>query len=187
MRPEVIIIGGSAGAFNSILSIINNLDKSIKIPIVIVLHRLKNSTSSFETILQRNTHYTVKEIEDKEKMEKGFLYTAPSDYHVLLEEGNTFSLDVSELVNYSRPSIDVTFESFSDALKERCCGILLSGSNQDGAIGLKIMSQNNGLTIIQDCDEAEFAIMPKSAKTIWNKHKELNTLNIINTLNNECS
>lgn len=185
MRPEVIIIGGSAGAFEAILSILNHLDKSINIPIVIVLHRLKNTTSSFETILQRNTHYVVKEIEDKEKMEKGFIYTAPADYHVLLEEGNTFSLDVSEQVNFSRPSIDVTFESFSTLLKEKCCGILLSGSNQDGANGLKIMAENKGKTIIQDCNEADFDIMPKAAKNIYTKHKELNTTNIINTLNNE--
>lgn len=187
MKPEVIIIGGSAGAFDAILSILNHLDKSINIPIVIVLHRLKNTASSFETILQRNTHYVVKEIEDKEKMEKGFLYTAPADYHVLLEEGNTFSLDVSEAVNFSRPSIDVTFESFSTLLKEKCCGILLSGSNQDGANGLKIMAENNGNTIIQDCNEADFSVMPKAAKIIYNKHKELNTTNIINTLNNDYS
>ncbi|KDN55012.1 chemotaxis protein CheB [Flavobacterium seoulense] len=185
MKPEIIIIGGSAGAFDTILSILNNLDKSIDTPIVIVLHRLKNSNSSFESILQRSTHYTVKEIDDKEKIEKGFIYTAPANYHLLLEENYTFSLDVSELVNFSRPSIDITFESFSILLKEKCCGILLSGSNHDGAIGLKIMAENNGKTIIQDCDEAEFAIMPKAAKNIYNKHQELNTKDIINTLNNE--
>lgn len=187
MKPEVIIIGGSAGAFSSILSILNNLDKSINTPIIIVLHRLKNTISTFEAIIQRNTHYTVKEIEDKDKIEKGFLYTAPADYHVLLEENFTFSLDASELVNFSRPSIDVTFESFSSILEEKCCGILLSGSNNDGAIGLKIMAENNGITIIQDCNEAEFATMPKAAKNIYNNHKELNTTNIINTLNNEFS
>ncbi|MGM8361321.1 chemotaxis protein CheB [Flavobacterium sp. ARAG 55.4] len=187
MKPKVIIIGGSAGAFNTILSILNQLDKRINIPIVIVLHRLKNATSSFESILQRNTHYTVKEIEDKEPMKNGNLYTAPADYHVLLEEDYNFSLDVSELVNFSRPSIDVTFESFSTVLLEKCCGILLSGSNHDGANGLKIMAENNGKTIIQDCNEAEFANMPQAAKTIYNKHKELNTKNIINLLNNECN
>ncbi|MES2240114.1 MAG: chemotaxis protein CheB [Bacteroidota bacterium] len=187
MKPEIIIIGGSAGAFDVILSILNHLDKGITIPIVIVLHRLKNTTSSFEAILQRNTHYSVKEIEDKEKMEKGFLYTAPADYHVLLEEDHTFSLDVSEQVNFSRPSIDVTFESFSALLGGKCSGILLSGSNNDGANGLKIMAENNGQTIIQDCNEAEFPMMPKAAKNIYNKHKELNTTNIIKLLNNEFS
>ena len=187
MKPEVIIIGGSAGAFNSILSILNNLDKRINTPIIIVLHRLKNTDSSFENILQRNTHYTVKEVEDKDEMKKGFLYTAPADYHLLLEEDLSFSLDASELVNYSRPSIDVTFESFSAVLQEKCCGILLSGSNHDGASGLKTMAQNNGLTIIQDCSEAEFPTMPNAAKNIYNRHKELDTKNIINTLNNEYS
>ncbi len=185
MKPELIVIGGSAGAFNAILSILNHLDKSINIPIVIVLHRLKNTNSSFEAILQRNTHYSVKEIEDKEKIEKGIIYTAPADYHLLLEEDLCFSLDVSETVNFSRPSIDVTFESFSTILKEKCCGILLSGSNHDGANGLKVMSENNGKTIIQDCDEAEYAMMPKAAKNICNQHQELNTTNIINILNNE--
>ncbi|HJS00160.1 MAG TPA: chemotaxis protein CheB [Flavobacterium sp.] len=187
MKPEVIIIGGSAGAFNIILSILNQLDKNINTPIVIVLHRLKNTVSSFEAILARNTHYFVKEIEDKEEMKKGFVYTAPADYHVLLEENHTFSLDVSELVNFSRPSIDVTFESFSELLKDKCCGILLSGSNQDGANGLKIIAQNNGKTIIQDCSEAEFSVMPEAAKSISNQHKELNTTNIINFINNECN
>ena len=187
MKPEVIIIGGSAGAFDSILSILNNLDKNINTSIVIVLHRLKNTTSSFESILQRNTHYSVKEVEDKEEMKKGFIYTAPADYHLLLEEDRSFSLDVSELVNFSRPSIDVTFESFSAILKEKCCGILLSGSNHDGASGLKIMAENNGKTIIQDCNEAVYRMMPLAAKNICDKHKELNTQNIINILNNECS
>ena len=185
MIKDVIIIGGSAGAFNAILSILNSLDKSIDAPIIIILHRLKNTTSSFEAILQRNTHYQVKEIEDKDELKKGYLYTAPADYHVLIEDNLTFSLDVSELVNYSRPSIDVTFESFGILLKEKCCGILLSGSNQDGAKGLKIMHENNGITIIQNCNEAEFDVMPKAAKNSCNKHLELKTTNITNKLNNE--
>lgn len=181
----MIIIGGSAGAFNCILSILKGMDKTIDTPIVIVLHRLKNIESTFEAILQNNTHYTVKEIEDKEIIQKRMLYTAPSNYHVSLEENFTFSLDVSELVNYSRPSIDVTFESCSLVLKEKCCGILLSGANNDGANGLKYMAENKGKTIIQDCKEAEFDTMPKAAKNIYKNHTELNIANIIKTLNNE--
>ena len=181
----MIIIGGSAGSFDVILSILKGLDKSISVPIVIVLHRLKNAESSFEGILQKQTHYVVKEVEDKEIIKKGIIYTAPSNYHLLMEENMTFSLDVSELVNYSRPSIDVTFESLSTVLKEKCCGILLSGSNNDGAKGLKLIAENKGISIIQDCDEAEFDNMPKSAKSIYKYHKELITKNIINTLNDE--
>ena len=182
---EVIIIGGSAGAFDCVLTILKGMDKNIDTPIVIVLHRLKNAESNFESILQLNTQYTVKEIEDKEPMQRGMLYTAPPNYHVLLEENKTFSLDVSELVNFSRPSIDVLFESFSLILKENCIGILLSGSNNDGAKGLKIMAEQNGKTIIQDCLEADFDSMPLAAKKIYKNHQELSIKNIIKLLKNE--
>lgn len=182
---EVILIAGSAGAFNCILSILNGMNKTIDIPIVVILHRLKNAESNFESILQLNTHYTVKEIEGKEPIKKGMLYTAPSDYHVLLEEDRTFSLDVSEEVNYSRPSIDVVFESFSLILQDKCLGILLSGSNHDGANGLKLMAERKGKTIIQDCLEAEFNNMPQAAKNRYKYHQELNTTNIIKLLNND--
>lgn len=181
----MIIIGGSAGSFNVILSILKGLDKNIKTPIVLVLHRLKNSTSMLEKHLQLNTHHIVKEAEDKESVKEGFLYTAPSDYHLLLEENISFSLDYSELVNYSRPSIDVTFESFSQVLREKCCGILLSGSNQDGARSLKLMAENGGKTIVQDCFEAEFDVMPRSAIKIYENHDVLTLNNIIKKMNNE--
>ncbi|MBU0940737.1 MAG: chemotaxis protein CheB [Bacteroidetes bacterium] len=182
---NVILIGGSAGAFDCILTILKGLDKSIDTPIVIVLHRLKNAESIFEAILQSNTHYRVKEIENNDPLQKGILYTVPSDYHVLLESDLSISLDVSEAVNYSRPSIDVIFESFSLILKERCLGILLSGSNNDGATGLKIIAENQGTTVIQDCTEADYDNMPKAAKKIYKYHLELNTTNIIKLLNNE--
>jgi two-component system chemotaxis response regulator CheB len=185
MMPEVLIIAGSAGAFDCLLSILKGMDKVIDTPIVVLLHRLKNAESNFESILQINTHYTVKEIEDKEPMKKGTLYTAPPDYHVLLEADKTFSLDVSEVVNYSRPSIDVLFESFSLILKEKCLGILLSGSNNDGAKGLKIMAELNGKTIIQDISEAAFKSMPLAAKQMYDNHNELDIKNIIKLLNNE--
>lgn len=182
---DTIVIGGSAGAFDCILSILKGLDKSIDTPIVIVLHRLKNAESTFESILQSHTHYRVKEIENNDHLQKGVLYTVPADYHVLLESDLSFSLDVSEAVNYSRPSIDVIFESFSLVLEDKCLGILLSGSNEDGAKGLKIIAENNGRTVIQDCTEADYENMPNAAKKIYKYHLELNTKNIIKLLNNE--
>lgn len=118
-------------------------------------------------------------------MQRGMLYTAPADYHVLLEENRTFSLDGSEVVNYSRPSIDVILESFSLILKEKCLGTLLSGSNNDGAKGLKLMAELNGKTIIQDCSEAAYDNMPLAAKKIYKYHQELNTINIIKLINDE--
>jgi len=179
----MIVIGGSAGSFDLILSILKGLDREMNTPIVIILHRLKNTKTILEDYLQRQSHYVVKEAEDKEFVKAGHIYTAPSDYHLLLDENLRFSLDASEEVNYSRPSIDVSFESFSFALKENCCGILLSGANQDGAIGLKMIAENGGETIVQDANEAEFATMPEAAMAIYKEHTVCALNNIIKKMN----
>ncbi|WP_367769675.1 chemotaxis protein CheB [Flavobacterium sp. WC2421] len=180
---KTIIIGGSAGSFNLILSILKGLDKEMNIPIVIILHRLKNTKTILEDYLQLESHYIVKEGEDKEFIKAGYIYTAPSDYHLLLNENLSFSLDASEEINYSRPSIDVSFESFSCVLKENCCGILLSGANQDGAKGLKIIAENRGETIVQDCNEAEFESMPRAAIEIYKNHTVCTLNTIIKKMN----
>lgn len=181
---KMIIIGGSAGSFNVILSILKELDKDMHLPIVIILHRLKNAKTILEDYLQTQSHYIVKEAEDKEYVKSGYIYTAPSDYHVLLNENLSFSLDASEEVNYSRPSIDVSFESFSCVLKDNCCGILLSGANQDGARGLKMIAENGGETIVQDGDEAEFPAMPRAAIELYKKHTVYKLKDIVKKINN---
>jgi two-component system chemotaxis response regulator CheB len=180
---KMIIIGGSAGSFNSIITILKGLDKDMSMPIIIILHRLKRSGSMLENHLQLNTHYVVKEADDKEVIRAGYIYTAPSDYHLLLEENLSFSLDTSEKINYSRPSIDVSFESFSSVLKENCFGILLSGNNEDGAIGLKTIVKNGGETIVQDYNEAAFPIMPQAAIKLCTNHTVCTLNNIIKTIN----
>lgn len=180
---KTIIIGGSAGSFEVVLSILEGLDINVIIPIIIVLHRPKNTESFLEKQLQLRTHYIVKEVETNEFMKEGYIYTVPADYHLLLENNKSFSLDTSETVNFSRPSIDVTFESFSEVLKEDCCGILLSGSNKDGAIGLKRIAENGGFTIVQDLIEAEFNMMPKAAVEIYKNHQILSLEKIIKNLN----
>ena len=181
----MIVIGGSAGAFQSLLTILEGLDRKIQIPIIIVFHRLKNSDSLLEQLLQSVTHYRVKQAEEKDIVKEGFLYTAPPNYHLLLEEDGSLALDSSELINYSRPSIDVSFESFSLALKNKCCGILLSGANNDGANGLKLIAKNGGMTMVQDIEEAEFDVMPKSAIEIYQGHNVITIENIIKKINNE--
>lgn len=179
----MIIIGGSAGAFNSILSILSKLDKHLIMPIIVVLHRPRNTVSFLEQNLQRHTHYKVKEAENNEFVKKGYLYTAPSDYHLLLETNGSLSLDASEEVQYSRPSIDVSFESFSRVLNKDCCGLLLSGSNKDGVLGLKTIAQNQGVTIVQDPAEAAFKRMPKAAIDLYDAHQVLTINEIIIKLN----
>jgi two-component system chemotaxis response regulator CheB len=182
----MILIGGSSGAFESVLSILSGLDKKLLLPIILILHRPKNTVSFLEQNLQSYTHYKVKEAEDNELIKNGYLYTAASDYHLLLEKKRTLSLDSSEEVQYSRPSIDVSFESFSKVLKQECIGILLSGSNKDGVFGLKVIAQNRGQTIVQNPSEATFSRMPKAAIELYDEHQVLTISQIITKLNQLC-
>ena len=105
----------------------------------------------------------VREVEDKETMLPAVIYLAPANYHLLLEKDGTFSLDISEKINYSRPSIDVTFESAADVYGAQAVGLLLSGSNSDGTEGLKKIKAAGGKVIIQQPSSAEVSYMPQQA------------------------
>jgi two-component system, chemotaxis family, protein-glutamate methylesterase/glutaminase len=160
--PRLIVIGGSAGSLSMVLRILPYLDVSLHIPIVTVFHRKSDDTTLTE-VLSSRTRFDVKEIEDKAGILPNVFYVAPADYHVLIEKDYTFTLDDSEKVNYSRPSIDVTFESAADAYGANLTCILLSGANADGVNGLKIAKQKGSSIIIQDPASAEVPYMPQQA------------------------
>lgn len=170
---EAIIIGGSWGGLNAVTRILEGLPERFIIPVIIVLHRGKNFKSDLESILQKKVKLQVKEIEEKEEIMPGFIYLAPANYHLLIEEDYTFSFDTSSPVHYSRPSIDVAFESAAEAYKSGLTGILLTGANKDGAIGLKTIAKGGGITIVQDPVEAESSTMPKAAIDLEPSHKVL--------------
>lgn len=163
---RIVVMGGSWGGIQASLSILKELPASFPLPIVLVLHRLRNYDSDLQSIYSKKLSLKVTEIEEKESLEAGCLYLAPANYHVLIEKDLSFSLDVSELENFSRPSIDVTFVSAADVFKEGLIGILLSGASKDGSQGLKYMAAKGGQTIVQDPAEAEAETMPKSAINI---------------------
>ncbi|MNI33801.1 Chemotaxis response regulator protein-glutamate methylesterase of group 3 operon [compost metagenome] len=96
-------------------------------------------------------------------IKKGYVYLAPVGYHLLVELDQTLSLSVDPRVNYSRPSIDVLFESAAYVLEEHCIGIVLTGANHDGSAGLRAIKRNGGLAIVQDPESAEYRMMPQSA------------------------
>ena len=102
---------------------------------------------------------------DKDQLKKGNVYFAPSDYHLLLEPDESFTLDSSEPVLYSRPSIDVTFQSVADVYNDQVIAILLSGANTDGADGICYIHAKNGFTVVQNPDSAEVRTMPEAAIT----------------------
>jgi two-component system chemotaxis response regulator CheB len=170
---DAIIIGGSWGGLHAVTHILELLPREYTIPVIVVLHRGKNYASDLESIFQRKVNLQVKEIEEKEKINPGRMYLAPANYHLLIEEDRTFSFDVFKPVNYSRPSIDVAFESAAEVFTSRLMGILLTGANKDGAQGLKTIAQKGGFTIVQDPLEAESSTMPKSALEISTLHRIL--------------
>jgi two-component system chemotaxis response regulator CheB len=160
---KLIVMGGSWGGIQASLAILKNLPADFKIPIVLVLHRLKYFDSEIDVVYGKRLNLKVTEVDDKATIESGYVYIAPANYHVLLERDNTFSLDSSELENYSRPSIDVTFSSAAEIYCKNVLGILLSGANKDGSLGLKSIVDKGGKAIVQDPKEAEIDTMPISA------------------------
>lgn len=163
LPAKLVLIGGSAGSLDALLQIIPRLNKNYPYPIVIVVHRKNPNDTVLSNLLATKTDLTVKEIEEKDQLSAGTIYTAPGDYHTLLEEDLSFSLDYSEKVNFSRPSIDVIFRSMAEVLGPKVVGVLLSGANADGTEGLKYIQQAGGITIAQLPSSAEVYYMPEHA------------------------
>lgn len=163
---ELVVIGGSAGSFEVILQLVSELKTGFTIPILIVVHRKNDFENVMVDLLRSKTKLEVKEAEDKERIEPAIIYIAPSDYHLLIEKDKTLSLDASEKVNYSRPSIDVTFQCAAEVFRDKAACILLSGANADGAQGLKEAKKNGAFTIVQDPATAEVGFMPQQAINI---------------------
>lgn len=159
----MVVFGGSAGSLEVLLQVLPRIKSPIRFSIVIVVHRKPSEISTLSQLLSTRSNFVVKEPEDKEEIKKGVIYLAPADYHLLIEQNNVFSLDYSEKVNYSRPSIDVTFESAADVYHNRLAAILLSGANADGVKGLKSIRLAGGYTIAQHPGTASTPYMPEQA------------------------
>lgn len=160
---EIIAIGGSAGGIKAVSEILKSLPADYPIPIVIVLHRLRNVSSSLQSVIQHSTALRVKEADEKETIAPSCAYIAPANYHLLIEEDRTFALDYSETVKYSRPSIDLTFECIAEIYGKAAIGILLTGANDDGANGLLKMRNAGSKCYVQDPNRAHAKVMPRAA------------------------
>lgn len=165
------MIGGSAGSLDVILTFLPEIKTSIVFPLVIILHRKNSPDSVLSDLLSYKTTIPVTEIEDKERIRAGHVYLAPPDYHLLFEKEGYFSLDTSAKVNFSRPSIDVCFESAAEMYGDNLVCILLSGANADGVHGLKMVKLHGGKAVVQDPSTAKVAFMPEQA--ILNRQADL--------------
>lgn len=160
---KVVAIGGSAGSLDVILKVLPMLDHIDPIIILLILHRRNSDDNVLEELLRMKSGFKVIEIEDKTPIKPGCIYVAPADYHLLIETNGSFSLDVSEKINYSRPSIDVAFESAADVFGSALTALLLSGANNDGTAGLIAVQKAGGITLVQDPETADVPFMPSFA------------------------
>jgi two-component system, chemotaxis family, protein-glutamate methylesterase/glutaminase len=159
---EAVVIGASAGAIQALSHILPTLPADYRLPVLVVVH-VPPDRSDIAPLFQAKCRVPVREAEDKEPIVSGCIYFAPSDYHLLVEEDRTISLSVDEPVLYSRPSIDVLFESAADTYGAGLIGIILTGANEDGAEGLRAVASAGGLALVEDPSEAFAPAMPSAA------------------------
>lgn len=171
---EAIVIGGSAGSFPVICSILESLPDDFHIPIFLSLHRLKNVRHGFKEALSIKSKVKILEPSDKHKIKKNEILLAPSNYHMYIELSKSISLSTEEVVNNSRPSIDLTFDSASYVYKSKLLAILLSGANKDGALGIFNAQKRGSYTVVQDPKDCTIDTMTKSALSLTEVNEILN-------------
>ena len=162
-KYKAVVIGGSAGSFQLVTRILASVPREFTLPIFLCLHRLKHVRHGFVEALSIKSNKHIVEPSDKESIKKGGVYLAPANYHMCIELGHSISISTEDLVNNSRPAIDLTFESAAHAYRDKLVGILLSGANKDGAYGMKKIKDYGGLTVVQDPEESLINAMPLSA------------------------
>ncbi len=162
------MIGGSAGSFQVVASILGSLPKNYELPIFLCLHRLKHVRTGFVEVLSLKSAIPVIEPYDKEPIKPGRAYLAPANYHMYIELGNKFALSTEAPLNHSRPSIDLSFVTAAQVYRNKLVGIILSGANKDGAYGLKKVAEYGGTTIVQDPNTCEVRTMTEAALQMGN-------------------
>ncbi len=162
-KISAIVIGASAGAVDTLSILLANLSSTMQLPVIIVVHVPSQRENLLPLLFSSKSHLEVREIEDKEPIEKGKVYVAPPNYHVLVEVNRCLSLSCDPPVLYSRPSIDVLFESAADVYREELIGVVLTGANSDGAEGLHSIVKAGGIALVQDPKESYAAMMPAAA------------------------
>jgi two-component system, chemotaxis family, protein-glutamate methylesterase/glutaminase len=156
------VVGTSWGGLDALRVLITGLPPEFEIPMVVIQHRHRDSDAMLARFLQDLTRLRVCEVDDKQPVEAAHVYVAPANYHLLVEEGY-FSLSTDAPVRYSRPSIDVSMTTAADAYRNRTVGVILTGSNADGAAGLRRIADGGGLTVVQEPATAEAPVMPNAA------------------------
>lgn len=185
-RCDMVVIGCSAGGIKALQKLLPALRADLAAPVIVVCHTGSGNIGLLCELLARIVALPVCEARERMPPAPGVVYLAPADYHLLLEPDRRFSLSVDARVAYSRPSIDVLFESAANACGRGLVGVVLTGANHDGAVGLKCVRDAGGVGIVQRPDDAEAATMPEAALALAGADHCLALAEIAPMLNTLC-
>jgi two-component system, chemotaxis family, protein-glutamate methylesterase/glutaminase len=160
--PSLVVVGTSLGGLSALSTLLRAMPRHFSVPIAIVQHRGKSEDDALGRLLAAQTSLRVMEPEDKDPLQPGHVYIAPADYHLLVE-GETLALSTAAPHNYARPSIDLLFESAADSHGRGVLGVVLTGSNQDGAQGALRIKSRGGRVFVEDPATAHSRVMPAAA------------------------
>lgn len=162
-KYQAVVVGVSAGGISALDKILPCFRSDCRASVLVVQHMAADSSNYLVEHFAGRCGLRVKEADDKEKIEPGTIYFAPPNYHLLVERQKSLALSTEEKVHYSRPSVDVLFETAAEAYCEKLVGVILTGANADGSSGLAVVKSLGGLTIVQSPETAQAEVMPKAA------------------------
>jgi two-component system chemotaxis response regulator CheB len=170
---KALAIGTSAGGIEALDYLLPLIPEDSVVAVFVVQHIMADAGSFFIKSIKDKCYVKVKEACHTEEIKPGTIYFAPPDYHLLIDDNKSFALGSDEKVNFSRPSIDVLFETAAEVYRKELAGILLTGANSDGSKGLLKIHQYGGKTIVQDPSTAFMSEMPLSAIELFKPDKIL--------------
>ena len=183
MIYDAVVLGVSAGGLKALTILFTELKDSFKLPVLLVQHLHAHSDDYLVRHLAAVNKMTIKEADEKERIRENTVYIAPPNYHMLVEDDRTISLTIDERVNFCRPSVDVLFDTAAEVYEEKLIGIILTGANEDGARGMRLVHKAGGTTIIQNPKTAEVDTMPRSVLKYFKPDYILNLKDIARFLN----
>lgn len=160
---EIVVVGTSLGGFQALKAVLGALGEDFPLPIAVVQHLGEGAMGDLAWLLGRYTSLPVEEPEDKQPIRSGTVYVSPAGYHLMVEERGRFALSTDAPVLYARPSIDVLFETASEAYGAGVVGVALTAASADGAEGLAAIKARGGYAIVQEPTTAESPILPNAA------------------------
>jgi two-component system chemotaxis response regulator CheB len=159
---DAVVIGGSAGSVTALGEILPGLPADFP-PVLVVVHIPASSPSLLVAVFAPRCSMIMREAESGGAIERGTVYFAPSDYHLLVESDRRCALSIEPPIHFSRPAIDPLFESAAYVYGSRLAGLVLTGASKDGALGLFAIHRAGGIAMVQDPAVAETPAMPLAA------------------------